>query len=69
MHIGLTRLLENSIPNAKFDADKRFCTRFTGFDWDYSTKIEEAIVANKDDKDEKADFQEKNRRLKREKQY
>lgn len=52
MHIGPTQLLENAAFNAKFDAEKRLCPRFTGLDWDDSNEIEEAIATDKKDKDE-----------------
>lgn len=61
IYIGPTRLLENSVSNAKFGANKRFRTGSTSLDWDDSTKIEEIIAMDKDDEDEKEDFREKNR--------
>ena len=69
MHIGLTRLLENDASNAKFDIYGRLYPGSTGFDWDNSTKIKDAIGADKDDKDEEKNSQERNKQLKRQKQY
>ena len=68
MHIGPTRFLEDGVPNAKFDANKRLRLDSTNLDWDDSAKIEETIVADKDNKNEKKDLWEKNRQLKRQKQ-
>lgn len=51
IHIKPTRLLKNSIPNAKFNAGERFRSRSTGLDWDNSSKIEKAIVMDEDAKD------------------
>ncbi len=55
MHIGPTRFLEDGAPNAKFDADRKLYIGSIGWDWDDSAEIVEAIVAFKDDKDEKED--------------
>ncbi len=66
MHIEPTRFLEDGAPNAKFDADGRLCTRFTGLDWD-DNAVAEAIATVEDDEDEEEDLWEKNRQLKREK--
>lgn len=55
MHIGPTRLLENSASNATFDKDKRLCTRSIGLDWDDNTKIKEAIATDKNNKNEEKD--------------
>lgn len=68
MHIKPTKLIENSAPNAKFDSDKKLCSKSTGLYWDNNTKIEEAIIPNKDDKNKEKDPQERNKQLKREKQ-
>ena len=67
MHIGPTRLLEDSASNAKFDADGRLRLGSTNLDWDDSAKIMEAIAGDKDNEDEKKDHQEKNKGLKRQK--
>ncbi len=67
IHIGPTRFLEDSAPNAEFDADGRLRIGSTSLDWDDSV-VAEAIAAVEDDKDEEEDPREKNRRLKREKQ-
>lgn len=68
MHIGPTSLLKDGGPNAKFDADGRLRTGFTGLAWDDNAKIEKAITVDKNDEDEEEDSWEKNRQLKREKQ-
>lgn len=47
MYIEPTRLLKNSIPNVKFDRDRKFRTSITGLDWSDSVKIEETITVNK----------------------
>lgn len=60
MHIGPTKLFKTGAPNAGFDAKQRLYPGSTGLDQDESGKIEKAIIANKDNKDEK-DPQEKNR--------
>ena len=69
MHIGLTRLLENGAFNDKFDADRRLCLGSTSLDWDDGAKIKDVITVNKDNKDEEKDPREKNRWLKKRKQY
>lgn len=69
MHIRPTRLLEDGTPNAECNVDKKPHLESIGLDWDDSDKIEEAIAVDKNNKDKKEDFQEKNRQLKREKQY
>ncbi len=68
MHIGPTRLLEDSAPNTEFSANRRFRTRSTGLNWYDNTKIEEAIAIDKDDEDKKEDPRGRNRWLKKEKQ-
>ncbi len=67
MHIGPTTLLEDSAPNAEFDAERRLRPGSTGLDWDERGEIEGAIATDEDSKDEE-DPREKNKRLKREKQ-
>lgn len=52
IHIGTTRLLEDGAPNIEFDVEGKFCPRSTNSDLDEKGKIERAIAANKDDKDE-----------------
>lgn len=64
INIGPIRLLENSAFNAKFEVDKRLHAGSTGLDWDNSAKIEEAITADKDNKDKEKDFQNRNRHYK-----
>lgn len=61
MYIWLTKLLEDSIPNGKFDTDGRLCIGSTGLNWDDSNKIVETIAANKDNKDKEEDLWERNR--------
>lgn len=63
-----TRLLKNNAPNAKLNAEERLRPGSTGLNWDNSGKIEKAIVMDKNAKD-KEDLWERNRQLKREKQY
>lgn len=53
MHIKSTKLLEDSTPNAKFNADEKLRLGSTGLDWDDSAQIEKAIATNKDNKDKK----------------
>ncbi len=67
MHIGARRFLEDSAPNAEFDADGKLRTGSTGLDWDDSA-VTEAITAVEDDEDEEEDPWEKKKQLKREKQ-
>lgn len=68
IYIRPTRLLEDGALNAKFNTDKRLYPKSTGLGCDDSGKIEEAITANKDNKNEE-DPQERNRQLKKEKQH
>lgn len=51
MNIGLTRLLEDNAPNAKFDKDKRLCIRSINLDWNNNAIIKEVIAINKEDED------------------
>lgn len=69
MHIELTKLSEDGAFNAKFDVDRKLCIGSTGLDWDNSTKIKEVIATDKNDEDKEEDPWEKNRWLKKEKQY
>lgn len=68
MHIGLTRLWKNNTPNTKFDADEKLRSESTGLEWDDSTKIKKAILANKDDENQEEDLRKRNRQQKRQKQ-
>ena len=68
MHIGLSRLLEVGLSNAKYDWNGRFCKGYTSADWVDDGKIEEAMAANNNKDDDKKNPQEKNRKLKKEKQ-
>ncbi len=55
MHIRPTRLLEDSAPNAKFDANGKLRTVSTSLDGDDSAKIQKAIAVDKDNQDKKED--------------
>lgn len=68
MLIRLTRLLEDCLPNAKYDSKKKFRKRCTNVDYDNDGKIEEAMTADNDKEDDKKNPWEKNRQLKKEKQ-
>lgn len=69
IHIGSTRLLENSALYAEYNLEERLHRRYIGLDWGGSVKHKEALATNNDDKDKVKDPKEKNRQLKREKLY
>lgn len=56
MYVGPTRFWENGALNTEFDTDRRLYLKSTGLDWDDGAKIEEAITANKNNKDKEKDF-------------
>ena len=68
IHIGHIKLLETNALNAKFDADGRLRLGFISLDKNDSAAIEEAIVTDKNDKNEEKDLQKSNKQLKRQKQ-
>lgn len=61
MHNGPTKLLENNTYYANLDIDGRFHLRSTGLDYNNNAKIEEAIIANKDNKNKEENFRKKNK--------
>lgn len=69
MHIGLTKLLKVSPSNAEYNSEKRLREECTGADWGDNNEIEKAMATDNNKDDNEKHFQEKNRRLKKEKQY
>lgn len=69
MHIQPSRLLEDGLINSKYESKKKLCERCTGADCDDRFEIERAIATNNNNNDDKENLQEKNRQLKKEKQY
>ena len=69
MHIGPIKLLKVDLPNAKYNLEEKLRERCIGINWVDDGEIEEAMVVyNNKDNNEK-DFWEKNRQLKKKKQY
>lgn len=66
MHIGPTRLLDNSAAIAEYDSEGRLFGRPEGVDWGDNKKIEEALAAMDKDEQEENPWK-KNTRLKKEK--
>lgn len=67
MHIGPTRLLEDSAPTAEYDSKRRLLGGIEGVDWGDDREIEEALAAVDEDSDEEETSREKKKRLKKEK--
>ena len=57
MHIGPTRLLEDSVATPDCDSEERFYGGTQGLDWDDNKKIEEAVADIKDNKNKAKDPQ------------
>lgn len=51
MQIGLIRFLKDGSSNAKYDLEGKLSREYAGLDWNYNTKIKEAITAIKGNKD------------------
>lgn len=69
MHIGPTKLLEDSATIANYDSEGRFCEGSQSLDWDDNRKIEEIVVDAKNNEDEAKDPWKKKKRLKKEKMH
>lgn len=60
MHIKLTRLLEDSIPNAEYDLKGRFHGGYTNLDWGISVILGETLATNNENKNEVENSRAKN---------
>lgn len=69
MHIQPSRLLEDGLINTKYESKKKLRERCTGADCGDRFEIERAMAADNNNNDDKENLQEKNRQLKKEKQY
>ena len=69
MHIGPTRLLNVGLLNAQYDSERKLYEGCTGADWGDDSEIEEAMAADNNEDNDTKDFWEKNRQLKKKKQY
>lgn len=67
MHIGRTRLIKDGASNTKYDSKERLYRKYTCLNWSDSTKLEEALATDNNNKDEVEDLRAKSRWLKKEK--
>lgn len=61
MHIGLTKLLKVSPPNAKYDMEEKLHKKYTKVNQVDDGKIKKAMAANNDKNNDEEDPQEKNK--------
>ena len=68
MHIELTRLLKFSFPKTKYKSEKKLYERCTSANWGDKGEISKAIAMDYTKNNDKEDFLEKNKQLKKKKQ-